>query len=46
MSEHKLASAADFRNRIKDEDCYEQPQYVILPKCGLEVLLRKPKPLA
>ena len=43
---HKLASAADFRSRIKDEDCYEQPEYVTLPKCGLGVLLRKPKPLA
>lgn len=43
---HKLATAADFRSRIKDEDCFEAPVYVILPKCGLEVVLRKPKPLA
>ncbi len=44
--EHKVASPADFRNRIKDEDCYEAPEYVIFPKCGLEVLLRRPRPLA
>ena len=44
--EHRLASAADFRKRIKDEDCYEPPVYVILPKCGLEVLLRRPRPIA
>lgn len=46
MDEHKLASAADFRKLIKEEDCYEPPEQVTLPKCGLEVLLRKPKPLA
>lgn len=46
MSKHKLASAADFRNRIKDEDCYEAPEYVTLPTCGLEVRLRRPRPLA
>jgi hypothetical protein len=45
-SERKVASAADFRNRIKDEDCFEAPVYVVLPKCGLGVLLRRPRPLA
>jgi hypothetical protein len=46
MEEHNLATAADFRKRIKDEDCYEPPEEVTLPKCGLKVLLRRPKPLA
>ena len=44
-SEHKLASAADFRARIKDEDCFEEPRDVPLPTCGLTVRLRRPKPL-
>ena len=46
MAEHKLASAVDFRNRIKDEDCYEPAREVMLPKSEMWVLLRKPKPLA
>ena len=46
MLEHKLASAVDFRNRIKDEDCYEPAREVMLPKSEMWVLLRKPKPLA
>jgi hypothetical protein len=46
MKKHKLATPADFRNRIKTDDCYEAPEYVTLPKSGLEVLLRRPKPLA
>lgn len=46
MGEHKLASAADFRNSVKDEDCYEPAREVFLPKCEKWVLLRKPKPLA
>jgi hypothetical protein len=45
-SEHKLASAADFRNDVKEEDCYEPAQEVLLPKCQRWVLLRRPKPLA
>ncbi len=46
MSEHKLASAADFRNDVKEEDCYEAAREVFLPKAQKWVLLRKPKPLA
>ena len=46
MPEQKVATAADFRKRIKEEDCFEEPEYVILPKCGLGVMLRRPKPLA
>ncbi len=46
MLEHKLASAADFRNDVKEEDCYEPARDIFLPKCGKWVSLRKPKPLA
>jgi hypothetical protein len=46
MPEQKIATAADFRNAIKDEDCYEPARQVFLPKCEKWVLLRKPKPLA
>ena len=46
MSEHKLASAMDFRDDVKEEDCYEPAQEVFLPKSQKWVLLRRPKPLA
>lgn len=46
MSEHVLASAADFRDDVKEEDCYEPAREVFLPKGKRWVLLRKPKPLA
>jgi hypothetical protein len=46
MSEHKLASAADFRGLIRDEEAFEPATYVTLPKSGLEVLLRRPRPIA
>ena len=46
MSEHKLASAADFRNDVNEEDCYEPAREVFLPKSEKWVLLRRPKPLA
>jgi hypothetical protein len=46
MSEHKLASAADFRNDVKEEDCYEPAREVFLPKSKKWVLLRRPLPLA
>ncbi len=46
MSEHKLATAADFRNDVKEEDCYEPAREVFLPKSEKWVLLRRPKPLA
>jgi hypothetical protein len=46
MSEHKLASAADFRNDVSEEDCYEPAREVFLPKGRKWVLLRKPLPLA
>jgi hypothetical protein len=44
--EHKLANAADFRNDVRQEDCYESPREISLPKSQKWVLLRKPKPLA
>lgn len=44
--EHKLATPADFRNLIKDEEAFEPATYVTLPKSGLEVLLRRPRPIA
>ena len=46
MAEHKLSSAADFRNGVKEEDCYEPAREIFLPKSEKWVLLRKPKPLA
>src|SRR5208282_2348886 len=46
MSEHKLSSAADFRDGVKEDDCYEPAREVFLPKSEKWVLLRKPKPLA
>ena len=46
MSEHKLASAEDFKNDVKEEDCYEPAREVFLPKSAKWVSLRKPKPLA
>jgi len=46
MSEHKLASAMDFRDDVKEEDCYEPAQEVFLPKSQKWVLLRRPKALA
>jgi hypothetical protein len=46
MSKHKLASAADFRNDVREEDCFEPAREILLPKSGKWVLLRRPKPLA
>ncbi len=46
MSEHKLASAADFRNDVKEEDAFEAAREVFLPKSQKWILLRRPKPLA
>lgn len=46
MSEHKLASAADFKNDVNEEDCYEPAREILLPKSQKWVLLRRPKPLA
>jgi hypothetical protein len=45
-SGHKLASAADFRNDVNEEDCYEPAREVFLPTGKKWVLLRKPRPLA
>jgi hypothetical protein len=45
-TKHKLATAADFRSLIKDEDAFEPATYVTLPTSGLEVLLRRPRPIA
>ncbi len=46
MSEHKLATAADFRNDVNEADCYEPAREILLPKSQKWVLLRRPKPLA
>jgi hypothetical protein len=43
---HRLASAADFRAAIKEEDLFEPATEVFLPKSEKWVLLRRPKPLA
>jgi len=45
MAELKLANATDFRNAVKDEDCYEPAREILLPESQKVVLLRKPKPL-
>lgn len=43
---HKLASAADFRNDVREDDCYEPAREIFLPKSKKWVLLRRPLPLA
>jgi hypothetical protein len=40
-----LASAADFR-ALASENCFGEPERVQLPKCGLAVMLRRPKAAA
>ena len=45
MSENGIATADDFR-KAAEASAFEAPQRVVLPKCGLAVILRRPRPLA
>jgi hypothetical protein len=40
-----IATAADFR-RAAEDDAFEPPERVVLPRSGLAVILRRPKPVA
>lgn len=43
--QHHLATAEDFR-RAAEADAFEAPRRIVLPHCGLGVLLRRPRPAA
>jgi len=40
-----VATAQDFRN-LAEESAFEPPERVVLPKSGLAVMLRRPRPIA
>jgi len=45
MPTNGIATAADFRT-LAEAEPFEEPQRVVLPKSGLAVMLRRPKPVA
>ncbi len=44
MAENHIATAEEFR-QLAESNCFEPPQRVVLPKSGLAVVLRRPRPL-
>ena len=45
MPTNGIATAAEFRT-LAEAEPFEEPQRVVLPKSGLAVMLRRPKPVA
>jgi hypothetical protein len=45
MSGNSVATASDFR-QAAEASAFEDPERVVLPKCGLAVILRRPRPIA